>query len=160
MPADQTCGGRDQIGIISCFFTIRQHRDIFQPGTNTMPSIKRTSIDRPARHSITVMNLLQRDARSHHNLFHHSSSLNCHAGIGVKRLNQNAATPALQSGPHESSCIPHAQQSSLNRDAASKQQLTKFHDSRFTLIRRDEIRHLLPRLDDTKALSRILHNRR
>ncbi len=83
-----------------------------------MPSIESTSIDRPTRYAVTVVNLLQRDARSHHNLFHLSSVLNSSVRVGVKRLDKNAATPAGQSGNHESSRIINAQQSGLDTDAS------------------------------------------
>jgi hypothetical protein len=46
---------------------------------------------------------------------------NSSVGIGVKRLDKNAATPACQAGTHESSCIFNAQQSSLDSDASGSQ---------------------------------------
>jgi hypothetical protein len=45
--------------------------------------------------------------------------LNSSVGIGIKRLDEGAATPSCQSGKHESSRIINAQQSSLNTDAAA-----------------------------------------
>jgi hypothetical protein len=82
-----------------------------------MPSTDATSIDCPTRYAVTVVNLLQRDARGHHNVFHLGSVLNSSVRIGVKRLDKHAATPACQSGKHESSRIINAQQSSLDTDA-------------------------------------------
>jgi hypothetical protein len=70
-----------------------------------MPSIESTSIDCPTRYAATVVNLLQRDARGHHNVFHLGSVLNSSLRIGVKRLDEDAATSACQSGKHESSRI-------------------------------------------------------
>ena len=43
---------------------------------------------------------------------------NSHHGAGVKRLDQDAAAPACQSGKHERSRILHAHQSGLDRDAS------------------------------------------
>jgi len=50
------------------------------------------------------MNLLQRDDRGHHNVFHLGSVLNSSVRISVKRLDKG-------------SCIINAQQSSLDTDA-------------------------------------------
>src|SRR5712692_1591849 len=125
-----------------------------------MPSIESTSIDCPTRDAVTVVNLLQRDARGHHNVFHLGSVLNRSVRIGVKRLDKDTATPACQSGQHESSRILHAQQSSLDTDAPGSQQLTKLYNSRFALVRSNMIRHFLPCLDDTETLSWIPDNRR
>src|SRR5215472_16244249 len=70
MRPDQTRGCRDQISVVPCLFTVRQQRDVFQPRTDTVPSIESTSIDCPTRYAVTVVNLLQRDPRGHHNVFH------------------------------------------------------------------------------------------
>jgi len=83
-----------------------------------MSFIQSTSIDCPARYAVTMVNLLQRNARGHHNVFHLGCVLNCSARIGVKRLDKDAPAPACQAGTHESSCIFNAQQSSLDTDAS------------------------------------------
>ncbi len=68
-----------------------------------------------------MVNLLQRDARGHDNVFHLGSVAHSSVRIGVKRLDEDAATPACQSGKHERSRIFTAQQSSLDTDAAGQQ---------------------------------------
>jgi hypothetical protein len=83
-----------------------------------MPSIEGTPIDRPTRYAITVVDLLQRDARRYHNVFHPGSVLNSRVRISVKWLNKDAATSASQSGKHESLRILNTQQSSLDTDAS------------------------------------------
>ena len=83
-----------------------------------MSSIQSTLIDCPTRYAITVVNLLQRDARGHHDVFHLGSVLNSRVRIGVKRLDKDAATPARQAGTHERSRIFNAQQSSLDTNAS------------------------------------------
>ena len=100
-----------------------------------MPSFESTSIDCPTRYAITVVNLLERDARRHHNVFHLGSVQNSSVRIGVKRLDKDAATPACQSGKRVGSRIIPAQQSSLDTDAPGQQQLTKLYNSRFALAR-------------------------
>ena len=82
-----------------------------------MSSLEPTSIDCPTRYAITVVNLLQRDTRGRHNVFHLAGVLNSSVRIGVKRLDKDAATAACQAGTHESSRIFSAQQSSLDTDA-------------------------------------------
>jgi hypothetical protein len=74
-----------------------------------MPSLESTSIHCPTRDIVTVVNLLQRDARGYDNLFHPGSVLNSSVGIGVKRLDKDAATPGCQAGTHERSRIFSAQ---------------------------------------------------
>jgi hypothetical protein len=86
-----------------------------------MPSIESTSIDCPTRYAVTVVNLLQRDARGHHDVFHPGGVLNSSVRIDVKRLDKDAATPACQAGTHERSRIVNAQQSSLDTNASGKQ---------------------------------------
>jgi len=83
-----------------------------------MASIESTSIDRPTRDAVTVVNLLEGDACGHHNLFHCGSVMNSGGRIGVKRFDKNAATPARQSGNREGPRIMNAQQSSLDTDAS------------------------------------------
>jgi len=117
MRADQTRGCRDQIGVVPCRATVRENSDVFEPRTDTMPSIESTSINRPTRYAVAVVNLLQGDARGRHNLFHRGSVLNSSFRIGVQRLDQNAPAPAYQSGAHESSRIINDQQSRLDTDA-------------------------------------------
>jgi hypothetical protein len=94
MCAYQTRGCRDQIGVVPCRFTVRQQRYVFKPSTNTMPAIKSTPIDGPTRYAVTVVNLLQRNARGHHDIFHLGCMLNSSVRIGVKRFDKDAATPA------------------------------------------------------------------
>jgi hypothetical protein len=68
-----------------------------------------------------VVNLLQRDARGHDNVFHLGSVVHSNVRIGVKRLDKDAATPACQSGIHERSRIVTGQQSRFDTDAAGQQ---------------------------------------
>ena len=82
-----------------------------------MPAIEGASIDCPARYAVTVVNLLQRDPRGHHNVFHLGSMPNSNVRIGFQWLDKDAATPACQSGKHKSSRIINAQQSSLDTDS-------------------------------------------
>jgi len=63
-----------------------------------MPSIESTSIDCPTRYAETVVNLLQRDARGHHNAFHLGSVLNSSIRIGVKRLGPNSHSNGGKTG--------------------------------------------------------------
>jgi len=121
MRADQTRGCRDQISVVACLRTVRQQRDVFQPSADPMPSGECTSIDCPTRYAVPVVNLLQRDARGRHDVFHLGSVPHSSVGSGVKRLDKDAATPARQSGTHESSRIFNAQQSSLDTDASGYQ---------------------------------------
>jgi hypothetical protein len=118
MRADQTRGCSDEIRIVPCLPTIRQQRDVLQPRTDTMPSLQSTSIDGPTREVVTVVNLRQRDARRHHNVFNPRRVLNSRVRIGVKRLDQDASTSACQAGTHESPRVVNAQQSSLDTDAS------------------------------------------
>src|SRR5829696_6679120 len=118
-----------------------------------MPSIESTSIDCPTRYAVPMVNLLQREARGRHNVLHPGSVLNSSVRIGVKRLDKDTATPACQSGKHESSRIINAQQSSLDSDTSGEQQLTELYNSRFALIRSNKVRHFLPCLDNTQTLS-------
>ncbi len=74
-----------------------------------MPSNERASIDSPARWAIAVVNLFQRDARGHDDLFHLGGVVERDVRVGVKRLDQDATTPACQSGTHERSRIFTAQ---------------------------------------------------
>jgi hypothetical protein len=64
------------------------------------------------------MNLLQSDARRHHNILHSGSVLNGSLGIGVKRLDKDAATPVCQSRTHKCARIFNRQQASLETDAS------------------------------------------
>jgi len=79
-----------------------------------MSSVKSTPIDGPTCYAVTVVNLLQRDSRRHHNIFHSGSVPNRNVGIGIKWLDQDATTSVRQSGTHESSCILNIEQSCLN----------------------------------------------
>jgi hypothetical protein len=83
-----------------------------------MSSIQSTLIDCPPRYAVTVVNLRQRDARGRHNALHPGGVLNSRVRIGVKRLDEDASTPACQAGTHESSRIFNAQQTSLDTDAS------------------------------------------
>jgi hypothetical protein len=106
------------------------------------------------------MDLLKRDTRGQDNLFHLGSVLNRNARIFIKRLDKNAPTMACQSGLHERSSIFTGQQPSLNTDAPRQQQLTKLHDSRFALIRSNQVRHFLPCPDHSETLAWVRHNSR
>ena len=121
MRADQTCGGRHQVGVVPCLRTVRQQGDVFEPGADAMSSLESTSIDCPTRYAITVVNLLQRDARGRNNDFHLAGVPNGRVRIGVKRLDKDAATSACQAGTHEGSRTFNAQQSSLDTDASREQ---------------------------------------
>jgi hypothetical protein len=118
MRADQTRGCRNQVGVVPRRLTVRQQRDVFQPGADAMSSLEPTSIDCPTRYAITVVDLLQCDTRGRHNVFHLAGVLNSSVSIGVKRLDKYAATAVCQTGAHESSRIFNAQQSSLDTDAS------------------------------------------
>src|SRR5689334_11712285 len=141
MRADQPRSCSDQISVIPCRRTVGQQRNVFEPSTDPMPSIESTSIDCPTRYAVTVVNLLHRDARRHHNVFHLRSVLNSSVRLGVKRLDKDTATPPCQSGTHERSRIFDGQQSSLDTDAPGQQQLTKLYNPRFALVRSNEVRH-------------------
>ena len=121
MRADQTCGRRHQVGVVPGLLTVRQQCDVFEPGADAMSSLEPTSIDCPTRYAITVVNLLQRDARGRNDVFHLGRVLNSRVRIGVKRLDKDAATPACQSGAYERSRIIAAQQSRLDPDASGQQ---------------------------------------
>ena len=109
MRADQTRGGSDQVRIVPCRLTIWQQRDVLEPGTDAMASLQSTLIDCPTRDAVTVVNLLQRYARGHHDLFHLGSVLDSRVRIVVKRLDKDTPTPARQAGTDESSRILNAQ---------------------------------------------------
>jgi hypothetical protein len=83
-----------------------------------MSAIECTVIDCPTRYSVTMVNLLQRNARGHHNIFHPVSVLNSSLRIGVKRLDKHAATSVCQSRKHESSGIVNAQQSGFDTNTS------------------------------------------
>jgi len=121
MRADQTCGGRHQVGVVPCLRTVRQQGDVFEPGADAMSSLESTSIDCPTRYAISVVNLLQRDTRRRNDVFHPGRVLNSRVRIGVKRLDKDAATPACQSGTHERLRIFARQQSRLDTDAPGQQ---------------------------------------
>jgi len=120
MRADQAGGCGDQIRVVPCLCTVREKRDVFQPGADTMASLQPTPIDCPARHAVSVVNLWQGDARGHHIIFHACSVTDSRPGVGVKRLDKDAATPVRQSRTHEGARIGERQQSSLNTDAAGQ----------------------------------------
>jgi hypothetical protein len=116
--ADQARGCSDQIRVVACLLTIWQQRDVLQPSTDAMSSVQAASIDCPTRHAVTVVHLRQRDARGEHDVFHPGSVLHGRVRVDVKRLDQDASTPACQAGTHERSRIFNAQQSSLDTDAS------------------------------------------
>jgi len=70
-----------------------------------VPSFEATSIDRPTRRAITVVNLLERDARGDNNVFHPSSVAQGIVKISIKRLDQDPPTPGGQPGTHERSRV-------------------------------------------------------
>lgn len=80
-----------------------------------MPSFEGTPIYCPTRW--TVGNLLQRNACGHHDFFRLGGVLKDSIQIGVKRLDEVAATPGRRSGSHESAPIVKAQPSSLDSDS-------------------------------------------
>jgi len=63
MRADQTRGCRDEISVVPCLLSVRQQRDVFESSTDTMSSLESPPIDCPTRDTVTVVNLLQPDAR-------------------------------------------------------------------------------------------------
>src|SRR5690242_12244498 len=113
MRADQTLGCGNEVGVVFCLLSVRQQRHVFEPGADAMSSLERASIDGPARDAITMVDLLQRDTRGCNNVFHPGGVLNSNVGIGVERLDKDAAAAACQAGTHEGSRIFNAQQSSL-----------------------------------------------
>ena len=82
-----------------------------------MSPVQPALIDCPTRDALTVVHLLQRDARGRHDVFHPGSVPNSRVRIGVKRLDEDAPTPVCQPGTNERSRIFKAQQSSLDADA-------------------------------------------
>ena len=86
-----------------------------------MPSIEGASIDCPTRWTITVVNLLERDARRHDNVFHLGSVVYSNVGIGVERLDKNATTPVCQSGKNERPRLFTAKQSRLYSHTSGQQ---------------------------------------
>jgi hypothetical protein len=86
-----------------------------------MSSVEPTPIDCPTRDAVTVVNLLQSDARGYHDVFHLRSVLNSSVGIGVKRLDEDAPTSACQAGMHERSRVFSAQQPGLDTYASGEQ---------------------------------------
>ena len=119
--AYQTRSRGDQIGVVPRRPPVRQERDVFQPSTDTVTSVEGASIDCPAWEAIPVVNLLQRDARGHDNVFHLGRVTHRNVSIGIERLDEDAATPAGQSGTHERSRIVSAQQSRLDTNASGQQ---------------------------------------
>jgi hypothetical protein len=158
--ADQTLGCGNEVGVVFCLLSVGQQRHVFEPGADAMSSLERASIDGPARDAITMVDLLQRDTRGCNNVFHPGGVLNSNVGIGVERLDKDAAATACQTGTHERSRIFNAQQSSLDSDASRQQELTKLYDSALALIRGNEVGHLLPGVDDSQPLFRIRNYRR
>jgi len=159
MHADQMRGRRDQIRVVPRWPAVGKQGDVFQAGTNSVPSIECTLIDGPTRDSIPVVNLRERDPRGHHNLFHPGSVLKGNVRIGVQRLDQDATAPVRQSGMHEGARVFNAQQSSLDINAPGQQQLAKRYNSRFALIRGNQVREFLPSFDDSESLAWIRNNR-
>ena len=118
MRANQTRRCGDQIGVVPCLRAIRQQRDVLEASPDTMASIQSTLIDCPTRYAVTVVNLLQSDARGHHNVFHLGRLLNSRLRIGIQRLDKDAPTSACQARTHERSRIFRTQQSSLDTNAS------------------------------------------
>jgi hypothetical protein len=118
MRADQMHCCSYQGSIVPRRLAVRQKRDVFEAGANAMASLECTLVDCPASHAITVVDLVDRDARRHHNVFHFASVLESYTRIVVKGLDQDAATPACQAGNDESVRIFRAQQSSLDPDSS------------------------------------------
>jgi hypothetical protein len=56
-------GSRNQIRVVPCLLTVRQQRYILESGTDAVPTIESTAIDVPTRYAVTVVNLIERDAR-------------------------------------------------------------------------------------------------
>ncbi len=83
-----------------------------------MSSIQGTLIDGPTRDSVTVVHLRERDARGHHDVLHHGRMLNSRVRILVKRLDQDAPTPARQARPHKRLRVFNGEYSSLDGNAS------------------------------------------
>jgi len=120
MRTNQLGGCSDQSRVIPCLRTVRQQRDIFQSSTDTVPSIEPPSIDCPTRYAVSVVNLLQGDARGQHDIFHASRVLNSNLGIEVKRFDQDPAAPGYQSRTYKCARIITRQQSSFDIDTPGK----------------------------------------
>ena len=86
-----------------------------------MSSIEPAPIDCPTGDIVAVVNLLQRDARRHDDVFHLRSVLNSGVRVGVKRLDEDAPTSACQAGTDEGSRIFNAQQPGLDTNASGEQ---------------------------------------
>jgi len=86
-----------------------------------MSSIESTPIDCPTGYVVTVVHLFQRDAGRDYDVFHRGDVLKGGVRIGIKRLEEDAATPGRQSGEHEGAGILHGEQSGLDRDASREQ---------------------------------------
>lgn len=83
-----------------------------------MPSFECTAVDCPARHTVSVVNLLQRDAGGNDDRLHPGGVLNGNRRIEVKRLDEDVATPVCQSRAYEGVRILSGQQPSLETNSA------------------------------------------
>ena len=156
---DQRYGGRYQGSVVPGGRAVGQHRHIFQPCTDPMPSRQGSAIDGPAGHAVSVVNLTQGDARRYHELLHPGCIPGGGLGIEVKRLDQDAATVLRQSGTHEGPGVIEREQASLDLDAAGEEEITKVQDAGLSLIRANQVGHLLPGLDNTPTLLGIRNDR-
>ncbi len=83
-----------------------------------MPSPECTAIDRPTRDAVPVVDLLERDAGGHDDVFHLRRVLKSSVRTRVKRLDEHATAAVCQAGTYERSRIVNAQQSSLDTNTA------------------------------------------
>ena len=86
-----------------------------------MSSIQSTLIDGPTGYAVTVVDLLEGDARGHHDVFHLGRLLNSRLRILIQRFDKDAPTSVRQARTHESSRVFSAQQSSLDANASGQQ---------------------------------------
>jgi len=120
---NQTHRRANQISIVPRLLAVWKCRDVFQTRTDAVPSFEGALIDFPARHAVTVVNLLKLDACAHHNVLHIGGMLNSSIVIFVQRLNQDAVTALCQSRTHEAFRVLSGQQSSLYTHSSRQQQL-------------------------------------
>ncbi len=160
MCANQTHGRGHESCVIRCLGAVWQLRHILQPGTDAMASIQSALIDCPTRQAVPVMDLFQGDARGQDYFFHPGRVLESRFAIAIQRLDENAPASLCQARTHESPRIVGAQQPGLDSDPSGQQQIAEIYNPRLALVRRNEVRHFLPRFDDAETLPWVAHNRR
>ncbi len=119
---DEMRGGGHQICVVPCFRSVGEDVNVFQTGANSVASFKSPPIDGPTGNAVAVVYLLQGDSRRKHNVFHGFRVENRCAGVGVERLDQDAATPWRQSGTDEGMRVVNAEESGFDTDASGQEQ--------------------------------------